>query len=195
MADENKVGTLPYVFSFFSFIPGIGLFFGLGFIVYGLTTKKVGGKIVAGIGTVGILCTILIYSLIVYQFIHGGIFFKGFSKMTESNLSDVVVHIEFYKTQNGKYPESLEVLQQSLPKDSIIQMEVIDMTNPGLPASGKKANYFYYQVADSDHYYLLGVGPDGIPFTCDDLLPKLDPAMKTGLLIKKPDCPATQKQP
>jgi hypothetical protein len=38
-----------------------------------------------------------------------------------------------------------------------------------------KLEFFYYELVDEAHYYLLGVGADGQPFTDDDLLPPLWP--------------------
>jgi len=49
-----------------------------------------------------------------------------------------------------------------------------------------KPRYFYYERVGTDHYYLRGVGPDGRPFTADDILPQvqLTPGSKLGLLIE-----------
>jgi hypothetical protein len=54
-----------------------------------------------------------------------------------------------------------------------------------------KPKYFYYQRIGTDHYYLRGVGPDGLPFTPDDLLPQvqLTPGSKLGLLIERAEQP------
>ena len=47
--------------------------------------------------------------------------------------------------------------------------------------------YFYYRRVGADHYYLRGVGPDGTPFTSDDILPQVQstPGSKLGLLIER----------
>ena len=46
---------------------------------------------------------------------------------------------------------------------------------------------FYYERVGADHYYLRGVGPDGLPFTSDDILPrvKATPEGKLGRLIER----------
>ena len=45
--------------------------------------------------------------------------------------------------------------------------------------------YFYYELVDDSHYYLLGVGADEKPYTNDDVLPKINikKNSKIGLLI------------
>jgi hypothetical protein len=166
-----------------SFIPLIGILFGLVAIVWGLVTKKAGGKKLALIGVCGILLTIALYSALFYfGFVQrGGVYDDLRAKLSETTITSLVQSIEFYKTQNGKYPESLEVLQKSLPKNSMVF--VFDPTDVKM---GGKPRYYYYQLIDSEHYYLLGVGPDGQPFTADDVLPKIEVGAKSkvGLVIK-----------
>jgi len=46
---------------------------------------------------------------------------------------------------------------------------------------------FYYERVGADHYYLRGVGPDGLPFTSDDILPRVKATRegKLGRLIER----------
>lgn len=180
---QEKLSTFPFVIGGMSFIPLIGILFGLVAIVWGLVTKKAGGKKLALIGVCGILLTIALYSALFYfGFVQrGGVYDDLRAKLSETTITSLVQSIEFYKTQNGKYPESLEVLQKSLPKNSMVF--VFDPTDVKM---GGKPRYYYYQLIDSEHYYLLGVGPDGQPFTADDVLPKIDVGAKSkvGLVIK-----------
>jgi len=99
-------------------------------------------------------------------------------EQTKTELTFLVKEIEDYKIHKGHYPKSLETLKKSLPKDSPIF--VYD------PSNGSK-RYFYYEVVNPEHYYLLGVGPDGQPFTADDIIPEIPANFqnKSGLLIKK----------
>ena len=52
---------------------------------------------------------------------------------------------------------------------------------------GNTPREYYYELIDRDHYYLLGLGEDGRPFTADDLLPSLKKTAhsKIGLVIKR----------
>ena len=176
---QEKLGAFPFVIGGMSFIPMIGVLFGLVAIVWGLTTKKAGGRKLAFIGGGGITLTVVLYSTLFYfGFVQrGGVYDDLRSKLSETTITSLVQAIEFYKTQHGKYPESLEVLKKSLPENSMVF--VFDPANV-------KPRYYYYKLIDSRHYYLLGVGPDGKPFTADDILPKIDVGAqsKVGLVIK-----------
>src|SRR5208283_1587576 len=117
--EKHKLVGFPYVIGGLSFIPVIGVLFGIIAIIWGLVTKKLGGKKLALIGTAGIAFTVVLYS---------GLFYFG-------------------------------VMQRGGVYDELI---------------------------DENHYYLLGVGQDGKPFTSDDILPRVEvgPNSKVGLLIK-----------
>lgn len=180
---QEKLGTFPFVIGGMSFIPLIGVLFGLVAIVWGLVTKKTGGKKLALIGGGGIVFTIVLYSALLYfGFVQrGGVYDDLRSTLSEATITSLVQAIEFYKVQNGKYPESLEALKKSLPENSMVF--VFDLT---VEKMGGQPRYYHYELIDSEHYYLLGVGPDGQPFTADDVLPKIEisPQSKVGLVIK-----------
>jgi hypothetical protein len=181
---QEKLGAFPFVIGGMSFIPLIGVLFGLVAIVWGLSTKKAGGKKLALIGGGGIIFTVIPYSALFYfvSMQRGGVFDDLRSKLSESTITSLVQAIEFYKIQNGKYPESLEVLEKSLPEDSTV---FVFEPNFDLKVD-EKPRYYHYELIDGEHYYLLGVGPDGQPFTADDILPKIEisPQSKIGLVIK-----------
>ena len=69
-----------------------------------------------------------------------------------------------------------------MPKDGFIG--VFDPS--GAPFSGQPRYFFYERVGD-DHYYLRGLGPDGKPFTADDIVPQIPSAAgsKLGLLVQR----------
>ena len=163
-----------------SFIPLIGILLGLISIIWGLTTKKLGGKKLALIGTGGIAFTIILYFGLNYYysgFVKPDVSYFEYEssyKSVERFLPFLVEVIEFYKAQQGSYPESLEAaIKFRMKKVPVILIDSI--------------RYLYYEVVDNEHYYLLGVGQDGKPFTEDDILPKVEvgPSSKVGLLIKK----------
>jgi len=67
MSDEQeKLGAFPYVIGGVSFIPGIGIIFGIIAIIWGLVTKKLGGKKLAIIGACGISFSIILYVSLSY---------------------------------------------------------------------------------------------------------------------------------
>ena len=165
---RQKLGTLPFVLGGMSFIPGIGIIFGVAAAIWGIFTKKEGGRKLAIVGGAGIAFSVVLYSSLFYfGFLQrGGVYDDLRVKLSETNLTALVPAIEFYRIQNGKYPDSLEDLQKSQPENSTVF--VFDPTDI---KAAKQSRYFYYEVPDKDHYYLLGVGPDGQPFTSDDQYP------------------------
>ena len=183
--EKEKLGTGPFVIGGLSFIPLLGVFFGVVSIIWGLVTKKQRGKLLAVVGGCGIVFTIIIYGALFYfGFMkRGGIYDDLRSDLAKTTITSLVQSIEFYKVQNGNYPESLEVLRKSLAKNAFVSIyDTTDVKLAGQP------RLFYYEIVDSNHYYLLGVGSDGQPFTQDDLIPEVNvgPESKIGLLIKKP---------
>jgi hypothetical protein len=185
MTEKNEgLGAFPFVIAGVSFIPVIGIPFGLVSLIWGIVTKKKGGNKLALVGGLGIMFTIVLYAgLFYFGFVkRGGIYDELRIKSAQSGLNSVVQALEFYKVQHGSYPESLKALKESLPRDSIVL--VFDPTE--LKPSGSR-RYFYYERVGADHYYLRAVGFDGIPFTSDDIVPQvnLTPGSKLGLLIER----------
>jgi len=179
---KEKLGAFPYVIGGLSFIPLIGVIFGIVAIIWGLVTSKLGGKKLALIGTGGILFTIIIYSTLFYFGFQqrGGVYDDLREKMAKSNLVQVVQAIEFYKVQKGIYPENLEEVEKSLPKNSMVFfVDVTDIDGIGEP------KYYYYERIDDKHYSLLGVGKDKKPFTSDDIIPSVEMSegSKVGLKV------------
>jgi hypothetical protein len=184
LATESRKprGSLPYVISGASFIPLIGVVFGLIAIVWGIA-RRIWQLMV--LGACGILFTIVIYSALFYfgLFHRGGIFDELRSQLAVTMLNDCVKEVEFYKLTHGHYPASLSELDSrdkaQLPK--CFDPTIIDF-NP------KRDRHFFYQLDPSgSFYFLFSVGPDGVPFTADDIFPTIraDERAKTGLRLGK----------
>jgi len=194
-SSSEKLGVFPFVIGGMSFIPLLGVLFGIVAIIWGLVTSKLGGKRLAAIGLGGISFTILIYGALFYFGFaqRGGVYDDLRVQLAQSTINSLVPSIEFYKTQNGKYPESLKVLQDSLPKNGFVTV-----FDPSVVELGGKPRYFFYERVGDDHYYLRGVGADGKPFTGDDILPQitLQPGSKIGLLLEpQSPNPAAEEAP
>lgn len=178
---EHKLGAGAYVVGGMSFIPLLGIVFGIVSIIWGLITKKSGGKTLALIGALGILFTMVLYgSLFFFGFVQrGGVYDDLRKQLAETTITPLVQSIEYYKVQNGSYPPDLETLHQSLPKDAMVI--VVDPSKVILDDTDSV--YFYYENL-GDTYYLLGTGMDGLPFTDDDILPKVAPRGNVGFRVK-----------
>ena len=182
-APRAKIHIAAYILAAVSFIPLLGLPFGLAALIWGiLERRKRGAKIVALIASAGMLCTVAIYGALFYfGFVQRGGVYDGMrQQLTATTLSTLVSEIEFYRLQHGAYPESLEQLQESQPNKPIL---IIDPT--GTPFG--QPRLFYYERSGDAHYYLRSVGNDGEPFTGDDILPDIGQSEngKIGLLLQK----------
>ncbi|WP_219624217.1 hypothetical protein, partial [Vibrio parahaemolyticus] len=89
-------------------------------------------------------------------------------------LTSAVQAIELYKVQNGVYPTSLEVLQNSLPQGSLVSL------NDAAQVSVTGDTLYYYVVIDENHYHIRSYGRDGVINTLDDILPT--PIENVGLI-------------
>lgn len=171
-----------YVLAGISFIPLLGLPFGLAAVIWGLVCRrKRGGKIAALIGAAGMFCTIGVYGALFYFGLQqrGGVYDELRVRLAQTQLATLVQSIEFYKLQHGAHPESLPALQAAQPDTPLFIYAPAD-TRADTP------RLFHYERADAEHYHLRSVGADNVPFTADDILPPTDTAGgKIGLLKEK----------
>ena len=181
-SDERKpLGLLPCAIGGASFIPLVGVLFGIIAIIWGIA-RRAWQLIVLGV--CGILFTLLAYGALFYfgMFQRGGIYDKLRSQLAVTMLNDAVKDIEFYKLQHGRYPATLD---EAEPKDKMQMNHFID---PTFIQRGIKNTHFFYQLdASGSFYFLRSVGPDGIPFTSDDIVPTIpgDERKNTGLHIQR----------
>jgi len=179
---QKPLGCLPYAIGGASFIPLFGVIFGIVAIVWGIARRA--WQLIV-LGTCGILFTLLAYGALFYfgMFQRGGIYDKLRSQFAVTMLNDAVKEIEFYKLQHGHYPTNLSELD---PKDKTQLAKTFDPTI--IDFSGKRDRHFFYQLDPSGSFYFLrSVGPDGIPFTADDIVPTIpeDERSKTGLRLQR----------
>ncbi len=179
--ERKPLGCLPYAIGGASFIPLFGVLFGIVAIIWGIA-RRAWQLIVLGI--CGILFTVLIYGALFYfgMFQRGGFYDRLRSQLAVTMLNDAVKDIEFYKLQHGRYPATLSDVE---PKD---KMQVNHFMDPTSLARGSKDTHFYYQLDTSGSFYFLrSVGPDGIPFTADDVIPTIpaNERKNTGLRIQR----------
>lgn len=170
---KDSAGCLAYVIGGMSFIPLIGVLFGIIAIVWGFKAKHSKLKYV---GLAGILFTVILYgSLGYFGFVQeDGVYDELRASMAKTQLTSAVQAIEFYKVQNGNYPESLEVLQDSLPENSMVFL------NDATQVNMDEMKLYYYKVINENSYHIRSYGRDGLINTADDILP--DPIENIGLV-------------
>jgi hypothetical protein len=182
--ERKEIGWGAYVCGGLAFIPCLGVPFGVAAIVLGIL-RKARAPII--LGALGIAFTVILYGSLFYfgMIQRGGIYDQLRGKLAVTMLDSTVKEIEYYKVQHGYYPKSLDDLADQ-EKDSFASS--VDPT--AIQRGGKADEKFFYQLDPSGKfYYLRSVGPDGIPFTADDILPSLplSETQNTGLRLEKPD--------
>jgi len=159
---KTTIKKPPYLLGLLCLIPLIGAFVGLVFIILGITRFK--DKWFTLIGVFGIAFTIIVYSSLFYAGKHFSIFNNGFRELSQMELNNLIKDIEFYKIQNGQYPDSLE--QLTIGNNGVFIYDPIQSNQR------RKENLFNYLKVD-DKYKLFSSGEDGIPYTKDDLYPQV----------------------
>jgi Type II secretion system (T2SS), protein G len=164
-----------YLIGLLCFIPLIGAIVGLVLIILGVSHYK--DKVFVIIGALGILFTVAIYSSLFYYTKNSNSFDSAFTQMEQMQINDLVKSIEFYKLQNGTYPDSLKQIQT--------QNSMTSIDDPALEFKNKKPTGYKYQ-RKGNKYLLFSVGKDGLENTQDDIYPTIYNADTTKLgFIKK----------
>ena len=88
-----KKSKPPYLLGLLCLIPLIGAFVGLGLLLYGIIRYK--DKWLIIIGASGIVFTIAIYSFLFYNMKNGELSKKGFARISQTELNELVEKIEF----------------------------------------------------------------------------------------------------
>jgi hypothetical protein len=178
----QKPGCAAYAIAGASFIPLVGVLFGIIAIVWGLF-RRAWSLVLLGVA--GILFTVAIYSALFYFAFHqrGGVYDKLRAQLAVTMLNNAVKDIEYYKLQNGHYPASLAELDK---KKTNTFPDIYDPVKMVAKPGGDP--YFYYELDPSGNYYFLrSAGLDGIPFTADDIVPSISEGerQKTGLKLDR----------
>lgn len=157
---EKITSKRLYKFGFIGLIPNFGLISGTVLIVQGFIRKDNKMKMI-GVG--GILFTPLFW----YVFLNSDFQKDNLTQFTNLQLNEVVKDLEFYKSKNGQYPDSLGQLklQNKFFNDQELFSNDFDFKK-------SKSARFYYKKVESD-YILKSFGPDLILNTKDDIYPEL----------------------
>ena len=153
----------PYLLGLLGIIPLVGLFVGLGLLLYGIIKYK--DKKLVIIGICCILFTIFVYSSLFYFGFKSDTGKKAWAKLAQLELNSLVKNVEYFKIENGHYPDSL---QQLVNKD-----EFVSISDPLRSVERNRNVNFNYKNLGSK-YLLFSSGIDGIANTKDDIYPKVD---------------------
>ena len=149
-----------YKFGFVGLILNFGLISGAILIVQGFVRKD---KKMKMIGLAGILFTPLFW----YFYLTNDFHKEHLIQFTNHQLNEVVKDLEFYKSKNDRYPDSLAQLksQNKFFRDDEFFSNKFDFEKA-------KSARFYYKKIGND-YMLKSFGPDLILNTQDDIYPEL----------------------
>jgi len=185
----QKRGALARIVAAASFLPPIGILAGAIGIVWGANICRRRGARILTLGALGLTTSVLI-SALVGERVTGfrladlwapiaNVYDDAIVELTEIMLNDLVLEVEFYRVQHGAYPTALRDIYDYDYEESI---------DPRTIGIGKTSRGFFYRRVDADHYYLRSVGPGGVPFTEDDVVPTIEivPGSRAGLLIEPP---------
>lgn len=149
----RKVRNL-YYWGLVGFIPNFGVIAGIILIIKGFQYNKIGLIL---IGVADILFTVFFW-MVLFPLLNP----NGFKDVSQMQLNSLVKNVEFYKLQNGQYPDSL---QQLLKDDKFAPI------NDAIQIDKHRQNTYYNYEKVGDKYLLFSSGQDGIPNTADDLYP------------------------
>ncbi|MGK4568128.1 hypothetical protein [Flavobacterium sp. 3HN19-14] len=152
----------PYLLGLLGIIPLVGFFVGAGLTLYGLIKYKDKKLVIIGIACM--LFTVFVYSTLYYVGFVSDSGKKEWEKLSQMELNGLIKNIEYYKIENGKYPDSLKEL---LKKNEFVS--IVDVTQP---IKNKERGYYNYKKK-GENYLLFSSGTDGIPNTKDDIFPQI----------------------
>jgi len=155
----SKKTTAGWVFGGLSFIPLIGVLFGIIAIIIGVAKKSKGPAL---LGLCGILVTVVLYGgLYYFGFVQKGSVYDDLRTQLVSQLmSNNAGQISLYKDKNSKLPAKLSDLGTPSPTN------LLYLVDPWGTA-------FVYEVnADGTTFKLTSAGPDKALGTEDDIYNK-----------------------
>lgn len=169
MEEKNNKHTYAFIFAGLSFIPLIGVLFGVLTILISLFTRKANSLLLGILGTVGILITIVLYGYILPNSVNSEEFYDNFKSFNQKRMFTLIKSIEYYKLQNNKYPNSINEFRESL-KDDLDKSMTFEIVSP----NDEPRSYYYKLTNDGKNYMLFSIGKDSIAFTEDDIYPVFD---------------------
>ena len=153
--NQKSKSVIGWIFGGLSFIPLIGVFFGIIAIIIG-SVKKIKGQII--LGALGILFSAILYgSLYYFGFVaQKGVFADMKIQLASQLINTNAGQISLYKNKNGTLPLKLTDLGTPSP-ENLFYVSDPWMTN------------FSYSLINNENFEIRSAGPDKIMNTQDDI--------------------------
>lgn len=162
---EPKKGIPNWVY-FLTFIPNIGFFAGIVFLIMGIVNKV---KKTLLWGIFGIVFTFLFWFVTISISENTDASKKGDIQMSKYQLNEIVKNLTYYKSKNKIYPDSLGQLKK---QDEFFN-DIDNLSISPFPWKKSKPQKFYYKKVNDTTYILKSIGIDRILNTKDDIYPDL----------------------
>ena len=162
---SKEMNKPSYLLGLLGFIPLVGFFVGIGLTLYGLIKYK--DKKLVIIGVFCMLFTVFVYSFMIFGLDKFSKVKESWAELSQHQINELVKDVEYYKLQNGKYPESLN------------QLSNVNIQDPVKGLNAREKDVFIYKNL-GDKCLLFSVGLDGKPNTKDDIYPKVKPNSNIG---------------
>jgi len=150
-----------------AFIPGLGFLFGSAAVTWGLLSDRPRARLAIGLGAAGALLQIL-GSIGLMLWVQDTPSVREMqTTATRTELTRLVLELDAYRAEAGRYPPSLEAfIGYPIPRRFI---NIYDQS----AGIFHQRPYTYRVAADGRTFNLLAVGRDGLPDTQDDIRPEL----------------------
>jgi len=176
METKKKAPIGLIIFSALSFIPLIGIVFGIISVIIGLTNfRRLKLIFILGISGIGLSILIFGYQFFIFHNMEkSGEVDRMRIQTTEMFLNNLSNELVSYKLKNGVYPENLKSLERM--NHSIVITDMFSKNIKGkfdeqnASKTNKKSSNYFYKL-EKDSFVLFSVGKDGKPFTKDDIFP------------------------
>lgn len=165
---KNKKPAWPlFLVAACSFIPALGFVFGAIAVSWGLISERRRAMLAVIMGGTGALLNIAAVFLVAWQLDRSDIYDQARIDATWLDLARLVDALEGYHDRTGSYPRTLQALVANP-----MQLRLVNIHDQ---AGGILSRRLYqYHLADSGNTYdVFSAGPDGVPWTTDDIRPTL----------------------
>lgn len=151
-----------------AFIPGLGFLLGTAAVTWGLISNRPRAKWGVILGGLGAFTNIVFAIVIGARTPDSPGMRRAQAEVARQNLSELVMDLERYRGRTGRYPSTLYELFQYQTMHFHFT-NIYDQTGSSFFVHA----YQYRLAADGTSYDLFAAGPDGNPYTPDDIRPSL----------------------
>jgi hypothetical protein len=157
-----------------AFVPVLGFLFGSAAVTWALVSDRPRRTLSLILGGTGAALNLAVPILMVVVSPQGRLLVQRAEiDQTRQDLTTVVTELERYHTRTGQYPPTLRVLV-GYP----IPSRLINIHDHSQSILRWNRTYAYLVSDDGTTYDVFAVGPDGIPYTADDIRPEIPDSLR-----------------